>query len=290
MVNLCTISDGNFLIKGLSLYESLLSTSSNFTLHYLLTDDSYESVKKYENEKLKFYSNKDVCENDVTLNELKETKYDYFCWSLSSYFSKWLLDKNIYESITYIDSDILFYQDIKLVHDTIGDKDIGLFRHRMFPLGIYRPEGLFNVGVVYFKNSKIGKEALNWWADAVVNQKYPGMSSCGDQKYLEFFMYAYPDKVQIDGDIAHGAPWHWQLYNLGDFYSNGHIQWENKKQLMVFSHFSQFKTDFKQDTYIASTNHHCYTPLGEYENNLILKGIHQDYFETLKETKSKYKL
>jgi len=74
MVNLCTISDGNFLTKGLSLYESLLSTSSNFTLHYLLTDDSHESVKKYENEKLKFYSYKDVCESNSTLNQLKESQ------------------------------------------------------------------------------------------------------------------------------------------------------------------------------------------------------------------------
>ena len=35
MKNICTVSDNNYLIKGLTLYESLKESSKDFILHYL---------------------------------------------------------------------------------------------------------------------------------------------------------------------------------------------------------------------------------------------------------------
>jgi hypothetical protein len=286
--NLCTISDESFMIKGLTLYQSLLDTSNNFILHYLCIDEEiYLKYKHLESENLLFYNIQDFLKKDLILLKLKEKNYKYFCWSLASYFSNFLLQTGI-ESISYIDSDIYFHEDIDYIFQEIQDKDIGVFRHRMFELGYNYSEGLFNVGFVYFKNTDIGKSALNWWSDSVLNELHPEFSTCGDQKYLDFFYINYFENLFIDGNIGHGAPWHWQLYDFSDYIENGNIIWENKKQKLIFSHFSQFIHDFNNDNYIPSTMHHCYTPLEYYKNRNSLKFIYDEYYKQLKKIKLYY--
>jgi hypothetical protein len=290
MKHLATVSDKNFLIKGLTLYESLIAQSNDFILHYLLIDQEvYEKCKKLENENLKFYSASELIKKDTTLSLLKEKSYKYFCWSLASYFSNILLTEEK-DSITYIDSDIFFNENINIIYQEIGTKEIALFRHRMFRLGYNHTEGLFNVGVVHFKNTEFGKKALLWWADAVLHQKHPGLDTCGDQKYLDYFFIYFKEKMFIDGNIGHGAPWHWQLYDLKNVKTRNEIVWENNVQKLIFNHFSQFKTDFENDSYIASTMHHCYTPLETYEKNENLKYIYDKYFNDLKIVKKKYNI
>ena len=287
MINICTVSDINYLIKGLALYESLLSYSKDIKLHYLCIDDiSYDKLKSFESETLSVYIISDLLANDSKLTEVKNRDYRYFCWSLASYFSNYLMNKNIGD-ITYIDSDILLHDKIETLLAPMEKNEVGIFRHRQFDLSSDRPEGLFNVGIVHFKNGSIGKHILKWWADAVLNSKYPHLATCGDQKYLDNFPNICPDdSIFIDGDIGHGAPWIWQLYDFSDYEKDGTIIWNGKKQKLLFSHFSQFV--FNQDSYIPSTQHHVYTPLSSYKEISGLKLIYDDYYNKLKKTKEKY--
>ena len=152
---------------------------------------------------------------------------------MASYFSNYLLLKG--NSITYIDSDIYFHDNIEVILNEIGGRDVGIFRHRQFPLSTYRPEGLYNVGVVHFKNTQLGISVSNWWTDAVLNKKYPQLASCGDQKYLDNFPNLCPkDSIYLDENIGHGAPWLWQLY---EFISPTKIIWENQEQNLIFYPF-----------------------------------------------------
>jgi hypothetical protein len=285
MINLCTVSDNNYLLKGLTLYESLKKNSKDFILHYLCIDEeSYTSLKSFECASLKVYSVDSLIQKDPLLLNLKNSEYKYFCWSLASYFSNYLLLKG--NSITYIDSDIYFHDNIEVILNEIGGRDVGIFRHRQFPLSTYRPEGLYNVGVVHFKNTQLGISVSNWWTDAVLNKKYPQLATCGDQKYLDNFPNLCPkDSIYLDENIGHGAPWLWQLY---EFISPTKIIWENQEQNLVFTHFSQFQ--FNGDSYVPSLMHHIYTPLDEYKNNINLKVIYDEYFTNLKLTQSLYKL
>ena len=216
--------------------------------------------------------------------KLKNENYRYFCWTLASYFSNYLMNKNL-GNIIYIDSDILFHHDLNIVLEAIGEKEVGIFRHRQFNTS--RPEGFFNVGVVYFKDSEISRRVLSWWSDAVLFLKYPELSTCGDQKYLDAFpTMCSNDKIFIEGEIGHGAPWQWQLFDYSDYETNGNIIWEGRTQKLIFSHFSQF--DFREDGYTPSTQHHIYTPLSMYSDNKSLKMIYDDYYNKLKTTNKKY--
>jgi hypothetical protein len=287
MINICTVSDYNYLNKGLTLYDSLLEKCDNIILHYLCIDgDTYNHLKKHENKNLKIYDINILLNSDINLLNLKNGDYKFYCWSLASYFTNFLM-KNIDEPITYIDSDIYFHQSFNIILNEIGNREIAIFRHRQFDLDSNRPEGLFNVGVVYFKNGYIGKNILNWWSDAVLHKKYPNLSTCGDQKYLDNFLHMCPkDLILIDGNIGHGAPWHWQLYDFSDYFIDETIIWDDKKQILTFTHFSQFIN--YDDTYIPSTMHHIYTPLFMYKEIPQLKNIYDNYHNKLKKTLKKY--
>jgi hypothetical protein len=285
MINVCTVSDNNYLLKGITLYESLLKTNSDFRLHYLCIDNtSFDRIKRYESDRLIVY-NLDSIKNSI-LENIKENSYEYFCFTLASFFTNYLMNK-IDLPIIYIDSDVYFHHSINSILDEINTKDICLFRHRQFDIDSNRPEGKFNVGVIYFKNTDIGKELLAWWSDAVLNKKYPHLSTCGDQKYLDEFLNICPvNSILIDGEIGHGAPWHWQIYDLTSYHEDGFIKWNNKKQKLIFTHFSQFL--FQEDKYVPSIMHHHYTPLNYYFNNKNLKIIYDNYFNELIKTKKKY--
>ena len=287
MINICTVSDINYLYKGLTLYESLNKKTKNFVLHYLCIDEiSYNNLKKFECENLIIYNINDLLEKNEILKKLKLGDYKYFCWSLASYFCNFLIEYGL-NSITYIDSDIFFHESIDLIFDEIGDREVAIFRHRQFDLKSPRMEGWFNVGVVHFKNGKIGRHICKWWSEAVLYKKYPHLSTCGDQKYLDEFPNMCPDDyIFIDGNIGHGAPWHWQLYDFSEFNTNGNIIWEGKKQKLIFTHFSQF--EYGENGYIPSKMHHIYTPLEEYKLNKSLKKIYDDYYSKIKETIYKY--
>ena len=287
MINICTVSDTNYLIKGLTLYESLLRNTDDFTLHYLCIDnESYDNLKKYENKSLIVYNVDDLLSQDQNLVNLKNKNYKYFCWSLASYFSNYLMKKNN-ESITYIDSDIYFHASFNEVLNEIGNKEIGIFRHRQFDMHSGRPEGMFNVGVVYFNNGEIGKHLLNWWCDAVLHMKYPELATCGDQRYLDAYIDICPDDlIFIDGNIGHGAPWQWQLYDFSEYEKDGLIIWNGVRQKLHFTHFSQFI--YGENSYTPSSMHYIYTPLNTYNEIPSLKMIYDEYYDNLKQIKNKY--
>lgn len=287
MRNLCTVSDVNYLYKGLTLFESLLEKNQDFVLHYLCIDDlTYNKIKENESSNLIAYHIDTLLSEDIHLFTLKVGEYKYFCWSLASYFSNYLLKKN-FDSITYIDSDIFFHESIDILYEEFKNKEIGIFRHRQFDLSVDRVEGWFNVGVVYFKNGRIGSHICNWWADSVLHKKHPKLSTCGDQKYLDEFPNMCPDDyIFIDGNIGHGAPWQWQLYDFSDYEENGNIIWDGVKQKLIFTHFSQL--EYSESGYIPSKMHHNYTPLNVYESNISLKSIYTNYYNKIKNVIKKY--
>jgi len=286
MKHVCTVSDINYLTKGLVLYESLIRHTDDIVLHYLCIDnESYVELKKHECDSLIIYNVDSFTNNDPKLKNLRDNEYKYFCWSLASYFLSKLLINDIKE-VTYIDSDIYLHTSFDMILNEIGDREIGMFRHRQFPLSSTRPEGLYNVGIVHFKDIDIGKGLCDWWANSVLNKRHPEYATCGDQKYLEYFTtVCTPEQIYIDKNIGHGAPWHWQTLEL---LGNNKIKFEGEEQELVFTHFSQFVDN--GDSYIPSTMHHIYTPLTEYNNNKELKAIYDEYHYELVKIKEKIKI
>jgi len=301
MINLCTVSDSKYLTQGLALYESILEHTKDFVLHYMCIDDrSFNIIKKHESESLIPYYVRDpsihIQQQDGILGltgrwhgDSRDTMYSgygYFCWSLSSFFTNYLMNKDLGD-ITYIDSDVFLHEDFRIILEAIGEKQVGIFRHRQFELNSSPVEGLYNVGVMHFKDGEIGRSTLEWWSDAVLYRKHEHLATCGDQRYLDEFPKLAEESIFIDGDIGHGAPWQWQLYDMGSYLDDGTIIWGGRTQKLIFSHFSQFRHLYGEE-YVPTTGHFQYTPLQQYEKRPELKFIYDAYFDKVKEAKEKY--
>ena len=292
---LCTLSDWNFLAKGLALYESLQETSKNtFTLYYLCLDKrSYDKLWLIKSE----LDTDNGIIIPVCLEKFEETNpelkvaradraYNEYCWTLASYFCNYLIANNI--DITYIDSDIFFYADIDMFFKEIGNKSVGLIAHRHNLVG--DRDGAYNVGVIYFRKDKAGRDTLSWWSDAVLNKKFPHLRSCGDQKYLEEFIprFGAENICVVDETIGHAAPWNYRLY-VWDKITEGKIVWGNKEQILLFSHFSRMsynlisaEINFTSGTYLD------HTLSGQVFNIPQVKKLYVDYFMRLKKIHEKW--
>ena len=313
MINICTLSDSNYLHLGLCLYESIAeSCSTDFTFHYLCIDDeSYDSLKQREGKNLKAYSIKDL-ESSKDFDTLKQnTTYapmssdvsNTYCFSLASFFSKFLIDTQEVKDIIYVDADVLFYNNIEEIHKQASAKSIGIMLHRHNEVGCH--VGAYNVGIIYFKNDKPGYECLTWWKDCVINPENKWATeygTCGDQKYLEAFeiLFGQENICVIDEEIGHGAPWNMGLYEYVDDSIGGEFIWKPldhqgnklslgisdfnfKKQKMYFIHFSQFNPDYESNNFGFDRNG-CWAGLGLYNNTNAIN-YYTDYFIKTKEKK-----
>tara|TARA_R110000824_G_scaffold282940_4_gene471203 strand:- start:113 stop:1024 length:912 start_codon:yes stop_codon:yes gene_type:complete len=292
----CTLSDKNYLIKGLALIDSLLEKSSEeLTIYYLCMDDeTYNKLISLENKNIIPIGISSL-EKEKDFKTLKEnTKYSpdwcSYCFALGSYFTEYIIRIYKVKDILYIDSDIIFYQDPKYIFEEIDEKSIGIMLHRHNKIGA--PVGGYNVGVVYFKNNDIGYKCLKWWRDCVMDKTNKWYSRYGktgggdgDQKYLEGFepLFGKDNISVIDEGIGHGAPWNFTLYQ----YDGEDIIWKSKRQKMIFIHFSHFTPNYKSGTYAVDKN-------GEWKNpqntHVRIKKYYDDYFDSLLNTKIKYNL
>tara|TARA_R100000995_G_scaffold83426_1_gene59317 strand:+ start:6761 stop:7642 length:882 start_codon:yes stop_codon:yes gene_type:complete len=292
MNSYCTLSDVNYLDRGLALYDSLYKREDRtpFALHYLcLDDETYKRLLQLDLPFLFVYRVEDLEENE----DLKEAKgnrdrKDYI-FTLASYFSDYLLNSLEFDSIFYMDSDIYFYDDPQTVIDCCEGKDCGIMLHRHNFVG--HRDGGFNVGVVWFKKSEKGREILSWWKNAVLKKEPKELSIMGDQKYLEAFtpMFGEDCVKVIDDDIGHGAPWNFRLYVYDDFKEKGLIGWGDKKQKLVFNHFSQFwyNPDEKQISFDNNVYAHL-TYNGAVFMTPEVYGMYEDYYSALVEVKKKW--
>lgn len=281
----CSLCDKNYLKNFCLMFESLtINSSDKFSFFHLCLDDETFNYLETKYTNLKLYKISDLNNFYKFLHEYKQsTPYNEFCWSLASLFCKFVLNTEIIDHIMYIDSDIYFYKDPEIIFTEQSNKSIGLIRHRHNTN--LSPDGEYNVGIVYFKNDEVGKSCLDWWSNAIVYKTNQEFSSCGDQKYLENFENLYPNDVKIlDETFAHGAPWNFRLYVYDYYFLDGSVIWGNKKQPLIFNHFSRLKIE-NGEIIPTSGQYADHTLNFQIFNIPAVKNMYLDYGKKLMEIK-----
>ena len=275
---ICAVTDYNYLYKFLCLYESL-----DYPISILCIDDeTYEKLKSLSLDNLTIYSVYEtglIRDKNILYCTDNGTTYSHYCFALASMFSKYIMDNINPNWITYIDSDEYFYKSFDLVLNNIGDKSIGFT-----PCFVYDETtdiGKFNVGVCYFKNNDIGREALNLWVDCVINSENPyrleyGSYACPDQKYIDLLWKKY--KIHFkEIDIKHGAPY------LFDYYDN--------QEKYVFIHFMKFKVlESGYDWVDGISAGMTHWSDGKFIDIRGVKELYDDYYEKSLKVIERYKL
>lgn len=211
----CTVFDRSYAPKGFSLFESLRNHSRDFRLHALLLDnfDLPDEIKKDSRFCYSFID--DVFEFRL-LKLLKQYRsYSEYCWSLAA-LTTWLITERLPKTpITYLDSDVFFFNDPQKMFDIIGDKEVAIVSHRFLEEDEARlsPNGNFNISIVYFSGKKKSLEILNRWTYQVL-QKCKLEDGCGDQVYANEWPGLLGDKLCILPDGIGNGPWSARAYEV----------------------------------------------------------------------------
>jgi len=244
MLNFCTLFDINFTSQGLLMYESLKRhCASDFMLYiFAFCNESYNFLKSLNLDNVKVISLDELEEGIPALKEAKKdrTKGEY-CWTCGSASIKYCIEKFNLDQCTYLDSDIYFYSDPKILLDEMKDKSVLITEHRYTPkYDQTATSGKYCVQFVSFKNNKRGMAVLNWWVDRCIEWCYGRFEDgkFGDQKYLDDWTERF-EGVHVLEHLGGGvAPWNIQQYKISE--KDNKIILNNDIPL-VFYHFHNIK-------------------------------------------------
>lgn len=275
----CTYFDRFYLGQGLTLYRSLLAASAGpFILHVLCFDDeTFDVLTRLGRADLKPVSLREFEDGDAALLEAKKTRNRveyYFTCSPS-----WLLYLlNRYpetDIITYLDADLMFHSPPGPIFDELGDGDVLIVGHR-FPERFRKLEayGIYNVGLISFRNSPSGRKALGWWRDRCLEWCHDRVEEgrFADQKYLDDWPERFEGVVVLRHPGAGLAPWN--LMNHAIAPGKGAPTVDGRP--LVFFHYHGVKV-IRRYLYDLGKDH---GPI----SRLNRRTVYQPYVRALKET------
>jgi hypothetical protein len=199
------------------MYESLKKNCDDFHLYVFAFDDrcfNYLSSEKFPN--LTVIS-LEAFETEELLTVKKQRTAAEYCWTCSSSTIHHCITNFGLDNCTYVDADMLFYSNPRVLIDEMRDKSVLITAHR------YTPEydqssvsGKFCVQFMTFKNTVEGMLVLNWWRNACIEWCYARVEEgkFGDQKYVDEFQTRFSGVHELEHLGGGVAPWNLQQYSF----------------------------------------------------------------------------
>lgn len=245
-LNFCTLFNSGYLSRGWAMYQSLLQQCDDFHLYVFAFDElCYQFLKQQNSPHLTVVSLKEF-ENEALLSIKPTRSAAEYCWTCSASTLHYCFETFQLSNCTYIDADMLFYSNPRILVQEMGDNSVLITSHR------YTPEydqslasGKYCVQFVCFKNDFRGRAVLNWWKDACIDWCYARVENgkFGDQKYLDEFAIRFEGVHELQHLGGGLAPWNIQQYQFK--YNNnalhGTEKLSKKKFDVVFYHFHGLK-------------------------------------------------
>lgn len=290
MINFCTLFNSNYLTRGIALNESLQRVCSSYHLYIIAFDDaSYQYLHHSNLPNVTAISLSEF--EDEALLKIKATRNAAeYCWTCTPSVILYCIERFDLPACTYIDADLLFYQDPKLLLDEMGTASVLITEHNYTKIyDVSATHGKYCVQFMCFKNTNFGITALKWWRERCLEWCYDKLEDgrFGDQKYLDDWLTRFEGVHVLKNEGGGVAPWNIQQYDLIDKTSELYIL--NKRSKihfpLVFYHFHGLKfysnnivgysgalyeltERIKQQIYIPYINQ-----LIQIENNLKKDGI-----------------
>lgn len=233
------------MTRGLAMYQSLLKHCSSFHLYIFSFDTiSFNVLRKLNLLHVTVINLSEF--EDEELLKIKSTRTGTeYCWTCTPSTILFCIQKYQLDNCTYIDADLLFYNDPKVLIDEMGSNSVLITEHR------YTPEynqsdtsGKYCVQFVCFKNDKRGMIALNWWRTACIDWCYARAEDgkFGDQKYLDDWTTRFEGIHELRHIGGGVAPWNVQQYQFKIIANEIYLKESNGNYVpMVFFHFHGLK-------------------------------------------------
>lgn len=245
-LNFCTLFNSSYLSRGIAMYESLSKHCDDFHLYvYAFDDKCYDYLVSQKLTNLTVVSLKEFENTDLLRVKPSRSAAEY-CWTCSASTIHHSINTYNLSNCTYIDADMLFYSNPKVLIDEMGDNSVLITAHRYTPSYDQSAlSGRYCVQFVTIKNDERGMNVLNWWKDACIEWCYAKKEDgkFGDQKYLDEFTSRFEGVHELEHLGGGLAPWNIQQYEFKRE-NNKLIGIEissNKKFDVVFFHYHRLK-------------------------------------------------
>lgn len=282
-LNFCTLFNSSYLSRGLVMYESLERNCADFHLYiYAFDEKSEEVLKKLNLSKATIIGLKQF-ESPELLAVKKERSAAEYCWTCSAATIHYSITTFNLSNCTYIDADMQFFADPKILIDEMGDRSALITAHRY--TSTYDQSaisGKYCVQFVTFKNDTKGMEILEWWRQSCLKWCYARVEDgkFGDQKYLDEFQSRFGGVHELNHLGGGLAPWNFQQYT---FTSNNKIKGKEissgNEFNAVFFHFHGLK--FYEENILSLTGE-----LYDIKSNII-ETFYVPYVKLLNEAKQR---
>lgn len=284
MLTFCTLFDSNYLDKGLVLHESLENVISDYKLYILAMDDKCDSIlRSMKLPHVIVISMKDFEDEELLEIKKKRAKAEY-CWTCTASLIEYVLDTYKEDFCTYIDSDLFFYRNPKVLIEEMCNSNcsVQIVEHG-FGKGWRAKQkekraGKYCVEFNTFKNDKYGREILSVWNKQCRNHCSMAPGEMGDQKYLSDWAQKY-DKVHVLQHQGAGvAPWN--LFRFKQLQNGLLLDKKTKQKIdLIFYHFHHLEF---VDENIVNVNV-CKKEFGC--DITLMNNIYIPYLKKLQETK-----
>jgi len=264
------------------MYLSLEKYCDNFHLYVYAFDDNcfhYLQSKNYQHLTVISLA---AFENEELLAVKKQRTAAEYCWTCSSSTIYHAITTYNLDNCTYLDADMLFYSNPRVLIEEMGEKSVLITAHR------YTKEydqsavsGKYCVQFMTFKNTKEGMAVLEWWKNACIDWCYARVEEgkFGDQKYVDEFQKRFSGVHELEHLGGGVAPWNVQQYSFeskgGKLIGteiNSHKQFD-----LVFFHFHGLK--FYENNIV------CYTGSLYFLDKSIMNLLYKPYVSLLNSIK-----
>lgn len=283
-MNYCTYFDKNYLSRGLALYNSLLRThKTKFHLYIVAFDKfTYNFLKK---KNFKFITC--VYFKNFENRELKKVKKDRtlveYLWTCTPSIILFFIQKYKLSSCTYLDADIYFFSNPKIIYKNQSDYSVFITSHNYHPqYDQTKTSGKYCVQYLTFKNNKAGLKVLNWWSKQCIKWCYNRVedNKFGDQKYLDIWPKQFLGVIVANHLGAGVAPWNVKRFTIKKN-KKTYILEDNKYYDLIFYHFHDLKFFFKNNLVFLSS----------YElRKDAIDNIYMPYIQSILSIEKKYNL
>ncbi|MBU0721841.1 glycosyl transferase [Patescibacteria group bacterium] len=229
------------------MYNSLIANcTEDFNLWVLCMDDlTFELLEKMNLPKIKLITLKEF-ESPVLLKIKKGRDVAEYSWTCASNFIWFLLQKNKeLEMIIYLDADLYFFNDPKILIKELKDKDVMITEHRYTKkYNQLLVSGKYCIQFIIFKNNPNGLTILDWWRQACLDWcfGYLNNNRFGDQKYLDDWLTRFKSVHELQHLGGGIAPWNIQQYDFTIKNNKilGNVKKKNDNWPVIFYHFHSF--------------------------------------------------
>ncbi|MFN8496852.1 MAG: hypothetical protein U0641_03280 [Anaerolineae bacterium] len=255
----CTYFDRNYITRGLALYHSLVeSCPGPFTLWILCLDAETLACLTHlqlPNAALMALDEIESAYPALARVQATRSQVEYY-WTCTPFLPDYILRQHPdVDVITYLDADLYFFGDPAPIYTELGQGSILIGEHRYTPEHAYLAEtsGIFNVGLLIFRQDERSRLCLGWWQDRCLEwcyQRYED-GKFGDQKYLDDWPARFEGVVVLQHKGAGLAPWNVARYRLKRTRDGVMVD----SQRLIFYHYHSYRPVAE---YLAQPGHSDY--------------------------------